>query len=48
MEEMKSFILWCLEQIPDFLLTPPISAFTGILFLFFTVELVRRIMHISR
>ena len=48
MEEMKDFILWFLQEFPAVLLTPPISAFTGLLLLFFTCELVRRIMHISR
>lgn len=43
---MMDFALWFLTELPDFLLTPPISAFTGFFFLFCVAELVRRIIHL--
>lgn len=41
MTEMQSFVLWFLQEVPDFLLAPPISAFTGMYFLYVTVRLFR-------
>lgn len=48
MQEMKDFIVWMIQTVPDVLLTPPISAFTGIMLCYFTGWLVSRMMHISR
>lgn len=44
MDEMKNFVLWCLETIPEVLLEPPISAFVGLALLFVTVRLVSQMM----
>ncbi len=44
MDEMKDFVLWCLETIPEVLLEPPISAFVGLALLFVTVRLVSQMM----
>lgn len=46
MDEMKDFVLWCLETIPEVLLEPPISAFVGLALLFVTVRLVSRIIYL--
>lgn len=43
---MMDFALWFLNQLPEFLLTPPISAFTGLAVLFVVAELVRRIINL--
>lgn len=44
MDEMKDFVLWCLETIPEVLLEPPISAFVGLALLFVTLRLVSQMM----
>lgn len=44
MDEMKDFVLWCLETIPEVLLEPPISAFVGLALLFVTVRFVSQMM----
>lgn len=44
MDEMKYFVLWCLETIPEVLLEPPISAFVGLALLFVMVRLVSQMM----
>lgn len=46
MQEMMDFGLWFLQQLPDFLMTEPVSAFTGVAFLFCVVALVERIIKI--
>lgn len=46
MQDMKDFVLWFIAQLPDFLMTEPISAFTGIAILFAVASLVRRMMHL--
>ncbi len=46
MEEMKEFILWFVQTFPQVLLTPPISAFTGIMILFFLCSLIARIKYL--
>lgn len=45
---MMSFVSWFVQQIPTFLLSEPISAFTGIAILAFVVGLTRRIMSVHR
>lgn len=46
MQEMMNFSLWFLEQLPEFLMTEPISAFVGFGFLFVIVALVRRMINL--
>ncbi len=43
---MMEFVSWFLMQLPDFLLTPPVSAFTGFGILFVVSRLVSRMIHI--
>lgn len=45
---MMDFATWFLSQIPQFLLTEPISAFTGLAVLAFVVALTRRILYMGR
>lgn len=44
MQAMMNFCTWFLTQLPEFLLTEPISAFTGLAVLSFVVSLTQRIM----
>ena len=46
MQEMMEFSLWFLTELPDFLMSPPISAFVGFWFLFVVVRLFRRMTNI--
>ena len=46
MEAMMSFVTWFIQTIPDFLLAPPISAFVGMALLAFTINILRRMMHL--
>lgn len=46
MSEMMTFCSWFLTQLPDFLLSEPISAFTGLAILGLVVSLFQRIIHI--
>lgn len=41
---MMNFVTWFLGQLPTFLLTPPISAITGLCILALVVAVTRRIM----
>lgn len=43
---MMNFVAWFLAQLPDFLLTPPISAFTAFGILFVVSRLVGRMIHL--
>lgn len=43
---MMDFTVWFVGQVPDFLMTPPISAFTGLAILFVVGRLVSRMMHL--
>ena len=47
MQSMKDFVLWFMSQLPDFLMTEPISAFTGLAILFVVSALVRRMMNMG-
>lgn len=40
MVEMQDFALWFLTEIPEFLLTPPISAFVGIAILIVIIKVM--------
>lgn len=46
MQAMMDFSLWFLTQLPDFLLTEPISGFVGFGFLFVIVALFKRMINI--
>lgn len=46
MQDIEQFILWFLENFPDILLTPPISAFTGIALLCWTGRLVGHLIRL--
>lgn len=46
MAEMKEFVLWLLANVPAVLLQPPISAFTGIMLLYWTGDLVKRMINL--
>lgn len=46
MDEMKDFVLWCIEEIPPVLLEPPISAFVGLALLFISARLISRVIHL--
>lgn len=46
MDEMKDFVLWCIEEIPPVLLEPPISAFVGLALLFVSARLISRVIHL--
>lgn len=45
MQNMKDFVVWFMSQLPGFLLSEPISAFTGLAVLFAVASLVRYMMH---
>lgn len=47
MEEMKDFVLWFIQVVPDFLLAPPISAFVGLVLLMYVVKVLWSMMHIK-
>lgn len=40
------FTVFFIGELPEFLLTPPISAFTGLAILFVVGRLVSRMMHL--
>lgn len=46
MQEMMDFWVWFIGTLPDFLLTPPISAFTALFVLFAIGRVVYRMMHL--
>jgi len=46
MQAMMDFVSWFVAQLPGFLMSEPISAFTGLAILFVTMRLVSRMMHI--
>lgn len=46
MQEMMNFVLWFVENFPGILLTPPISAFTGLALLGWTANLFVRLIHL--
>lgn len=45
---MMDFALWFLQELPDFLLAPPISAFTGLIVLSWVITLFWRMINIHR
>lgn len=46
MDNMKTFVLWFLEQLPSFLLSEPMCYFVGFAFLIVTVRVIRDIVRI--
>lgn len=46
MDEMKTFVLWFLEQLPSFLMSEPMCYFVGFAFLIVTVRIIRDIIRI--
>lgn len=46
MQALKDFFLWFLGVLPDFLLTPPISAFVALGLGAGTIALLRRLCNI--
>lgn len=46
MQSIEEFILWFIENFPVILMTPPISAFTGLAVLGWTIHLVGRLIRL--
>lgn len=46
MQEMRTFILWFLEELPNFLMREPICYFVGFGFLFVVLALFKSIINI--
>lgn len=46
MDNMKTFVLWFLEQLPSFLLSEPMCYFVGFSFLIVTIRIIRDIIRI--
>ena len=46
MDNMKTFVLWFLEQLPSFLLSEPMCYFVGFAFLIVTIRVIRDIVRI--
>lgn len=46
MDDMKTFVLWFLEQLPSFLLSEPMCYFVGFAFLIVTIRVIRDIVRI--
>lgn len=45
--EMQDFALWFLSEVPDFLMTPPISAFVGLAILIVIIKVMTLIIKIN-
>lgn len=46
MQAMMDFVSFFVSELPSFLMTEPISAFTGLMIMFFVARLFERIIHI--
>mgnify|MGYP005913111697 FL=1 len=46
MDNMKTFVLWFLEQLPSFLLSEPMCYFVGFAFLIVTIRIIRDVIRI--
>lgn len=44
---MRDFVVFFIDQIPTFLMSEPISAFTGLCIMFFVARLFRRMIGLS-
>lgn len=47
-EQMRSFIVWFVSELPVFLSAEPICYFVGFFFAFVTIALLERLMHLGR
>jgi hypothetical protein len=45
-DNMKTFVLWFLEQLPSFLLSEPMCYFVGFAFLIVTIRIIRDVIRI--
>jgi hypothetical protein len=45
-DNMKTFVLWFLEQLPSFLLSEPMCYFVGFAFLIVTIRVIRDVIRI--
>jgi hypothetical protein len=45
-DNMKTFVLWFLEQLPSFLLSEPMCYFVGFAFLIVTIRIIRVVIRI--
>jgi hypothetical protein len=45
-DNMKTFVIWFLEQLPSFLLSEPMCYFVGFAFLIVTIRVIRDIIRI--
>lgn len=48
MAESKEFVLWFLENIPDFLMSEPINLFLGFAFLAVTISIFKQIINVTK
>lgn len=46
MDNMKTFVLWFLEQLPSFLLSEPMCYFVGFAFLIVTIRVIRGVIRL--
>lgn len=46
MQDIEAFIIWFIERFPIILMTPPISAFTGLAILGWTAHLFGRLIRL--
>ena len=46
MDNMKTFVLWFLEQLPSFLLSEPMCYFVGFAFLIVTIRVIRDVIRL--
>lgn len=47
MAEMKTFVLWFIQQLPTFLMSEPIKYLVGMAFLIVTIEIFRKIISVK-
>lgn len=46
-EEMKSFVLWFLQELPDFLMAEPVCYFVALGILVFVVDCISQLLNIN-
>lgn len=44
---MKAFVLWFFEELPDFLLSEPVCYLIGFVFALFTLYLIKKIINLT-
>lgn len=47
LESMKTFAIWFLTQIPDFLMSEPICYFVGIIVLLWILKVILRLSNVA-